>query len=375
MTYINTIKTGLMVFPFIAALITFPYALYQYNKHGAVSKYRTLIIYSFWLYMLIAFFMVSLPLPSRESTVGNRIKDHLNLIPFRQVWLYWRNRQINRTTIRAYLTSMSLWQLLFNILLTLPFGVYMHYYFKKSFLRTVKLSFLLSLFYETSQITALFGIYPGPYRLADVEDLICNTMGGVLGYHVAYLFAVFLPKREEIDAYCREAGKQVSGKRRFWAVLFDYVCCNVVFLFLLGGLTIVFPGVAKYESQIRAQFWSFFCIFSLIQVLLTKGSTMGHAICRMSLVSKDKGTASAGQLVKRYFFLWLFTGPPLMLVDFFASGRFKFINGLALLGILIALRTYYFLYFFKEICSKKGKPMPHDKLSGTMYMAIERAKN
>ena len=47
--------------------------------------------------------------------------------------------------------------------------------------RTVLYSFLLSLFYETSQITALFVIYPGPYRLADVEDLICNTMGGAAG--------------------------------------------------------------------------------------------------------------------------------------------------------------------------------------------------
>ena len=77
-----------------------------------------------------------------------------------------------------YAQSMSLWQLLLNILLTLPFGVYLHYYFKQSLPRTVLFSFLLSLFYEGSQLSALFGIYPGPYRLADVEDLICNTLGG-----------------------------------------------------------------------------------------------------------------------------------------------------------------------------------------------------
>ena len=44
MVYINNIYTGLLVFPFIAALFTLPYAVYQYNKHGLVSKYRTLII-------------------------------------------------------------------------------------------------------------------------------------------------------------------------------------------------------------------------------------------------------------------------------------------------------------------------------------------
>lgn len=84
MVYINNIYTGLLVFPFIAALFTLPYAVYQYNRHGSVSKYRTLIIYCFILYMLIAFFMVSLPLPDRASTAGNTWRDHLNLIPFRQ---------------------------------------------------------------------------------------------------------------------------------------------------------------------------------------------------------------------------------------------------------------------------------------------------
>ena len=49
---------------------------------------RTLIIYSFILYMLIAYFMVILPLPDRASTVGNTLQDHLNLIPLRQIWLY-----------------------------------------------------------------------------------------------------------------------------------------------------------------------------------------------------------------------------------------------------------------------------------------------
>lgn len=49
MVYINNIYTGLLVFPFIAALFTMPYAIYQYNRHGSVSKLRTLIIYSFIL--------------------------------------------------------------------------------------------------------------------------------------------------------------------------------------------------------------------------------------------------------------------------------------------------------------------------------------
>ena len=138
-----------------------PYALFQYNRHGSVSKYRTLIIYSFILYMLIAFFMVCLPLPDWESTIGNTWQDHLNLIPLKQIWLYWHDKVPSIAALQKYLVSTSLWQLLYNILLTVPFGIYLRYYFNLSLRRTVLHSFLLSLFYETSQITAFFGIYAG----------------------------------------------------------------------------------------------------------------------------------------------------------------------------------------------------------------------
>ena len=368
MGYIKVIYTGLLVFPFIAAVFTLPYAVYQYNRHGSVSKYRTLIIYSFILYMLIAFFLVSLPLPDRESTVGNTWREHLNLIPFRQIWLYWHNKPFGITTLKAYLVSMSLWQLLFNILLTLPFGVYMRYYFKLSLKRTILYSFLLSLFYETSQITALFGIYPGPYRLADVEDLICNTMGGAAGYYAASVFAAVLPSRDEIDEECRKSGTRITGMRRFWAALFDYVCIAALSIFLFGAIRILNPEFTGYSIYGEVYSWTFFCIGSLVQVLITKGLTLGHASCRMILVSENGGFASAGQLIKRYLYLWLFTELPLILAGLLMSVRFAFIIDLLILGLTAVSRVYFFMYFINAVF-RKGKLMPHDKLSGTLYMA------
>ncbi|MBQ6500829.1 MAG: VanZ family protein [Mogibacterium sp.] len=246
--------------------------------------------------MLIAYFMVILPLPDRASTVGNTLQDHLNLIPFRQIWLYWHDRAVNLPAILAYMKSMALWQLLFNILLTVPFGVYMHYYFNKSLKRTILLSFLLSLFYELSQLTALFGIYPGPYRLADVED---DSI-----YSMAYR-------------------------------------------------------------------WSFFCVFSLLQVLLTKGYTLGHAICRMILVSKDGSAATSSQLLKRYFCLWLFTGFPIIIAGWFENGQYGSVKDYVIILLFVASRIYFVIYFMKEAVLRGERPMTHDKLSGTVYMAAE----
>ena len=370
MVYIDNIYKGLMVFPFIAALFTLPYAVYQYNRHGSVSKYRTLIIYSFILYMLIAYFMVILPLPDRASTAGNTWQDHLNLIPFRQIWLYWHDKTFGVAAFKEYIVSMSLWQLLFNILLTVPFGVYMRYYFKLSLKRTILYSFLLSLFYETSQITALFGIYPGPYRLADVEDLICNTMGGAGGYYIASVFAGVLPSRDEIDEKCRASGTRVTGMRRAWAVIFDYVCIAAVYIFLLGVVRLLNPEFTAYSIYGEVYCWSIFCITSLIQVLLTKGSTLGHAACRVILVSEDGGMASAGQLIKRYLYLWLFTDLPLIIAGQLMNVRIAFVIDLIILGLTAVSRIYFFIYFINVVL-RKGKLMPHDKLSRTLYMVTD----
>ena len=368
MVYIDNIYKGLLVFPFIAALFTMPYAIYQYNKYGSVSKYRTLIIYSFILYMLIAYFMVILPLPDRASTAGNTWQEHLNLIPFRQIWLYWHDKVLGIATLKECLVSMSLWQLLFNILLTVPFGIYMRYYFKLSLKRTILYSFLLSLFYETSQITALFGIYPGPYRLADVEDLICNTLGGAGGYYIASVFAGVLPSRDEIDEKCRAAGTRVTGMRRAWAVLFDYVCIAVVYIFMLGAVRELNPGFTEYSIYGEVYSWSFFCVASLVQVLLTKGLTLGHAACRIILVSDNGGMASAWQLIKRYLYLWLFTELPLIIAGQLMNVRFTFAVDVMILLLLFISRIYFFIYLINVVL-RKGKLMPHDKLSGTLYMA------
>ena len=369
MVYIKNIYIGLLVFPLIAAVFTLPYALYQYNRHGSVSKYRTLIIYSYILYMLIAFFMVSLPLPERSSTVGNRWQDHLNLIPFRQIWLYWRNRALSIENLRAYMTSFSLWQLLFNILLTMPFGVYMRYYFKQSLPRTILYSFLLSLFYETSQLTALFGLYPGPYRLADVEDLICNTMGGAVGWQIAYVFMMVLPSRDEIDAQCRVAGRKVTGMRRIWSALFDYTCSDILCEVIIGGLAIVFPELIDFSDYGLSYNWTFFCVLSLIQVVLTGGSTLGHGICRMVLVSEKGGRASTGQLVKRYLYLWLFTEFPFLIAGWLTDGPFGPLDNPFIILALYALSRLYFAAYAVIVVFGKNARMPHEKLSGTYYMA------
>ena len=109
------------------------------------------------------------------------------------------------------------------------------------------------------------------------------------------MFANLLPDRDTIDEQCRLVGQQVTGKRRFWASVFDYVCCNIIFV-LIGGVVRMLLPEAMREQYLEYRwmfFWTYFCAICLLQVLLAHGATLGHAICRMILVSEKKESATS----------------------------------------------------------------------------------
>ena len=41
-------------------------------------------------------------------------------------------------------------------------------------------------------------MYPGPYRLADVDDIIQNTTGGGVGYLLGWFLVWLLPTRMKL---------------------------------------------------------------------------------------------------------------------------------------------------------------------------------
>lgn len=101
----------------------------------------------------------------------------------------------------------------FNVRMLIPFGMYLRYYFKCSFKKTMLLTALLSLFFELTQLSGLYFIYPGPYRLGDIDDIIQNTIGGCIGYALGWFAVCLLASREEIDEKALQEGSRVSGIR------------------------------------------------------------------------------------------------------------------------------------------------------------------
>ncbi len=81
----------------------------------------------------------------------------------------------------ATLTSFTFWQLAANVALFVPFGFFLHQAARWPAIAVVATSFMVSAMIELSQGTAFFGLYPCPYRRFDIDDIVTNTTGAILG--------------------------------------------------------------------------------------------------------------------------------------------------------------------------------------------------
>ena len=102
------------------------------------------------------------------------------------------------------------------------------------------ISFLFTLFFELTQLSALFGIYPRPYRVFDVDDLILNTAGSMFGYFIVKFVMHILPSREKIDDVAIERGQKISAFRRIFAKCIDlaFVCFMCFVVTFIAGFTL-----------------------------------------------------------------------------------------------------------------------------------------
>lgn len=92
-----------------------------------------------------------------------------NLVPFREISRFWKHR--------SALGIHSFYNLAGNVLGFMPAGFFIPILWEKrrGFFFTVFLTFEMSLIVESLQLLFRVGCF-------DVDDLILNTLGGILGY-------------------------------------------------------------------------------------------------------------------------------------------------------------------------------------------------
>lgn len=364
--YIEPIKTAAMFFPFIAVIISVPFILIQYHKFGSISFLKSIVLYSFVLYMLCAYFLVILPLPDR-SFVAQLTTPKCQWIPLQFIRDFLRETPLRLSQPTSYISVLKDSSFIvpaYNILLTLPFGIYLRYYFGTNMKKTIFLSFLLSLFFELTQLSGLYFIYPRSYRLFDVDDLLLNTLGGFSGYLCAPPVIHLLPARKELEEKPKIRGRNVSGLRRTTALLLD------VFLYSTAS------SVLSFLLSIFGISYKIICIIAFIAYYiaipcLLHGSTLGERFLNLKIIAINDSRLLIKLISRIGIFVLSYIVAPMLLVIsaiFIKSLPITHKAQILVICTIAAIAVSYYLCIgVKHLFT--SRPMLYEKLSRTRMIS------
>lgn len=362
--YLIPLKTAIFTFIVLANVIALPLLFWEYHKKGALTFFKGFMIYSFIFYLLTAFFMTLLPLPTKES-VAALTSPYTQLIPFMFIQDIIREsvfRLGDTSTYFPALTQGVILQVVFNVFLTLPFGIYLRYYFKKSFKQVLFYTFLMSLFYEVTQITGVYGIYPRPYRLFDVDDLFLNTCGGLIGYAITPAIVFLFPSREKIDEKVVLSAARVPFLRRVFAYLIDYNAISI-----LLTMAFFYTKLNRYTLNLMIAICMGFTFY------LLKGKSIGLRLMNLKVVSTNSPRLRFLQsMIRAMLFSIIYNFIFIITLDFFNylidnqfSNRYVLLFYVFLMGCLQVLMVVHVIYgaIIKRV------PLIYEKLSNTKVVS------
>lgn len=180
----------------------------------------------------------------------------------------------------------------------MPLGCYLRYYFKCSTKKALGISFGFTLFFELTQLSGLYGFYSRPYRVCDVDDLILNTLGSMIGFYLTGFVMNILPKRETIDAKAIEKGKSITAVRRIFAKCIDLmiVCIGSIGILALGcmGLYMLYTNgvfdetLDKYKTISNSTVTMLGYVIPLINIGIVLGTLTLPILVFLKMNSKNE---------------------------------------------------------------------------------------
>lgn len=215
---------GLLVF--LAFFV--PILLVQSRRYGRLSFVRLAVAGALSVYGVALVAYTLLPLPADAAAWCARHAIHgIQLDPLR--FLDDIRRETAGLGLEATLRSRSVLQVVFNVVLFVPWGVFVRRYLGRGLGFTVLSGLLASLFIEATQYTGAWGLVGCAYRIADIDDVLTNTLGTLIGAVIAPVVLRRVPTGAEL-AKDRYRPRPVTTWRRWLGMWID--------LFLFVGLGI-----------------------------------------------------------------------------------------------------------------------------------------
>lgn len=277
---VPAIVAGILALAF-AFLLFVPFVAREYRKRGELRAGSVALRFGALLYGLGLGAYVLLPLP---ETTPDFCANFAGLTP---QWeplasLTDLHRPRSWTELSDLLANGSIRQFGYNVALFVPLGMLLRHLGGRTVIVTVSTAFGVSLIIELTQLTGIWFVYPCPYRLFDVDDLIANTGGGLAGVLFAPLLRQLPGQQSQLAA---TAPRPVTPGRRMVGML-----CDVLLLWWLGLASLrAFEVVVAAADipvepgdEIWLESWALWfgpAMLLLLCTVLARGTTLGqHAV-------------------------------------------------------------------------------------------------
>ncbi len=187
--YINVFSQPFMLsvlFSLLAsAVLTLPIAAWLYHRRNGIHFSAVLSVYLCILYVFALAFFTLYPLPANPAQFcrTHSLQPNYNFLQF--------VTDFRKSPISAFL------QLTLNVAFFVPLGFILRRCAHWHGWAVVISGFAVSLVIETAQLTGMFHLVPCSYREFDVDDLVTNTCGALIGLLLAYWWDRVRPQQHD----------------------------------------------------------------------------------------------------------------------------------------------------------------------------------
>ena len=217
------------------AALFVPIVAWQSRRYGRLSFRRLLGAAALAVYGVALVAYTLLPLPSGEAVqwCAAHAVDGAQTEPF--AFLDDVRRDTAGIGWRARLLHPTVLQVVLNVALFVPWGLLWRRFLGRGVLTATLSAFAASCLIELTQYTGLLGLVPCAYRVADVDDVLANSGGALVGAVVAPLLLAWMPQARDL-ARVRHVPRPVTVWRRWVGMGLDAV------LFLALGSVLSLAG-------------------------------------------------------------------------------------------------------------------------------------
>lgn len=268
------------------AAVLVPILLVQVRRYGALSFRRLLGAAAVSVYAVALVAYTLLPIPEVRANCGAG-GGGLELVPGHSIGDILRETE--GLSLLRTLTSRATLQVILNVALFVPFGIIARRYWNRGPVVSILLGAALSLAIETTQFTGVWGLFECSYRVADVDDLIANTVGAAIGVLIAPVVLGWMPSAKTLRA---ERGKPrpVTVWRRWFGMILDAVAVQIAVtlvslvvlvpkLVVSGGAE---PGVPENLTELAVIGVGAAILVIVLPAVTSSGASIGQRLVWLS---------------------------------------------------------------------------------------------